>query len=87
MAVFRTLLWVLSVLLIAIFGVGLLALAALFTRSFLVRNKRNARGQAILSELKAKQQRLIQALYSSHKARLVSADAPVAVGAQPKIAG
>ena len=86
-AVFHLLLWVFSVLLIAIFGVGLLALAALFTRSFLVRKKRAARSQAILGELRAEQQRLIRAIYSSHKARLVTADAPVAVGAQPKIAG
>ena len=86
-AVFHLLLWVFSVLLIAIFGVGLLALAALFTRSFLVRKKRNARSQAILGELKAEHQRLIQAIYSSYKPRLVSADAPVAIGAQTKIAG
>ena len=86
-AIFHLLLWVFSVLLIAIFGVGLLALAALFTRSFLVRKKRNSRSQAILGELNAEHRRLMQAIYSSYKSRLVSADAPVAIGAQTKIAG
>ena len=86
-ALFHTLLWVFSFLLIVIFGVGLIALAALSTRSFLVRKKRNARSRAILGELKAEHQRLIQAIYSGYKTRMVSADTPVAVGQQPKIAG
>ena len=66
------LLWIISVLLIAVFGIGFLLLAVLFTRAYLRSKRRRKQAEAITGELEAEHQKLLNGLNSARQTRLAA---------------